>query len=105
MILSTLFSQAGILVSSPLPELDITAIVTVADDGGSSGRLRQEFDMLPPGDIRNCLVALADTEPLMQRLFGDEMEYHEPIAVLRAQQAKAKAEELLAQWEAGDATD
>jgi uncharacterized cofD-like protein len=47
----------------------ITAIVTVADDGGSSGRLRQEFDMLPPGDIRNCLVALADTEPLMQRLF------------------------------------
>ncbi len=48
---------------------NITAIVTVADDGGSSGRLREEFDMLPPGDIRNCLVALADTEPLMQRLF------------------------------------
>jgi len=48
---------------------NITAIVTVADDGGSSGRLRQEFDVLPPGDIRNCLVALADTEPLMQRLF------------------------------------
>jgi len=48
---------------------NITAIVTVADDGGSSGRLREQFDMLPPGDIRNCLVALADTEPLMQRLF------------------------------------
>lgn len=48
---------------------NLTAIVTVADDGGSSGRLRQEFDMLPPGDIRNCLVALADTEPLMQKLF------------------------------------
>lgn len=48
---------------------NITAIVTVADDGGSSGLLRQEFDMIPPGDIRNCLVALADTEPLMQRLF------------------------------------
>ncbi len=48
---------------------NITAIVTVADDGGSSGRLRQQFDMIPPGDIRNCLVALADTEPLMQRLF------------------------------------
>jgi len=48
---------------------NLTAIVTVADDGGSSGRLRQDFDMLPPGDIRNCLVALADTEPLMQRLF------------------------------------
>ena len=48
---------------------NITAIVTVADDGGSSGRLREEFGMLPPGDIRNCLVALADTEPLMQQLF------------------------------------
>lgn len=48
---------------------NITAIVTVADDGGSSGRLRQEFDVLPPGDIRNCLVALADAEPLMGKLF------------------------------------
>jgi len=48
---------------------NITAIVTVADDGGSSGRLREQFDMLPPGDIRNCLVALADTEPLMRNLF------------------------------------
>ena len=46
-----------------------SAIVTVADDGGSSGRLRQQFDILPPGDIRNCLVALADTEPLMHKLF------------------------------------
>jgi len=48
---------------------NITAIVTVADDGGSSGRLREEFDILPPGDIRNCLVALADAEHLMGRLF------------------------------------
>jgi len=48
---------------------NITAIVTVTDDGGSSGRLRREFDILPPGDIRNCLVALADTEPLMRDLF------------------------------------
>jgi len=48
---------------------NLTAIVTVADDGGSSGRLREEFGMIPPGDIRNCLVALADTQPLMQRLF------------------------------------
>jgi uncharacterized cofD-like protein len=48
---------------------NITAIVTVADDGGSSGRLRQDFDVLPPGDIRNCLVALADAEPLMGKLF------------------------------------
>lgn len=48
---------------------NITAIVTVADDGGSSGRLRNQFDVLPPGDIRNCLVALADAEPLMRDLF------------------------------------
>ncbi len=46
-----------------------TAVVTVADDGGSSGRLREQFDILPPGDIRNCLVALADAEPLMHKLF------------------------------------
>jgi uncharacterized cofD-like protein len=48
---------------------NITAIVTVTDDGGSSGRLQRELKMLPPGDIRNCLVALADAEPLMQQLF------------------------------------
>lgn len=48
---------------------NITAIVTVADDGGSSGRLREELGMIPPGDLRNCLVALADTEPLMEKLF------------------------------------
>jgi uncharacterized cofD-like protein len=48
---------------------NITAIVTVADDGGSSGRLRTELDVLPPGDIRNCLVALADAEGLMRELF------------------------------------
>jgi uncharacterized cofD-like protein len=47
---------------------NLTAIVTVADDGGSSGRLRTEFSMLPPGDIRNCLIAMADLEPLMERL-------------------------------------
>lgn len=48
---------------------NITAIVTVADDGGSSGRLREEFDVLPPGDLRNCLVALADSEDLLGALF------------------------------------
>ena len=48
---------------------NLTAVVTVADDGGSSGRLRQDFDILPPGDIRNCLVALADEEHLMGKLF------------------------------------
>jgi uncharacterized cofD-like protein len=49
--------------------LDITAVVTVTDDGGSSGRLRREFDVLPPGDIRNCLVALSGDETLLARLF------------------------------------
>lgn len=48
---------------------NVTAVVTVADDGGSSGRLREELGMIPPGDLRNCLVALADTEPLMEKLF------------------------------------
>ena len=48
---------------------NLTAVVTVADEGGSSGKLRQDFDILPPGDIRNCLVALADTSPLMEDLF------------------------------------
>lgn len=47
---------------------NITAVVTVADDGGGSGTLRKDLGMLPPGDIRNCLVALANTEPLMEEL-------------------------------------
>ncbi len=61
---------------------NITAIVTVADDGGSSGRLRQDMGVLPPGDIRNCLGALADAEPLMGKLFqfrfgeGTELKGH-----------------------------
>jgi uncharacterized cofD-like protein len=49
--------------------LDITAVVTVTDDGGSSGRLRRDFDVLPPGDIRNCMVALSEDETLMSKLF------------------------------------
>ncbi len=48
---------------------NLTAVVTVFDDGGSSGRLRREQGILPPGDIRNCLVALAEAEPLLTRLF------------------------------------
>ncbi len=48
---------------------NITAVVTVADDGGSSGRLRRELGILPPGDFRNCIAALAETEDLMTRLF------------------------------------
>ncbi|HBS93124.1 MAG TPA: hypothetical protein DEA85_03835, partial [Firmicutes bacterium] len=61
---------------------NITAVVTVADDGGSSGKLRGELGMPPPGDIRNCLVALADTEPLLETLFqyrfksGDSLSGH-----------------------------
>lgn len=49
-------------------DVDLTAVVTVADDGGSSGRLRSEMFIPPPGDIRNCLIALADTEPLLADL-------------------------------------
>src|ERR1700681_2336022 len=48
---------------------DLAAIVTVTDDGGSSGRLRREYSVLPPGDIRNCLVALSQDEALLGRLF------------------------------------
>ena len=61
---------------------NITAIVAVADDGGSSGRIRQQFGILPPGDIRRCLAALAEAEPLMTRLFehrfksGEGLEGH-----------------------------
>jgi uncharacterized cofD-like protein len=49
--------------------VDITAIVTVTDDGGSSGRLRRELEVLPPGDIRNCMVALSEDSGLLSRLF------------------------------------
>ena len=61
---------------------NLTAIVTVADDGGSSGRLRRDLGVLPPGDFRNCMVALADVEPLMENLFqyrfnhGSELDGH-----------------------------
>lgn len=48
---------------------NIVAVVTVTDDGGSSGRLQRDMGILPPGDIRNCLVALADAEPTMTKLF------------------------------------
>jgi uncharacterized cofD-like protein len=48
---------------------DLSAIVTVTDDGGSSGRLREDFKMLPPGDVRNCMVALSEDEHLLSKLF------------------------------------
>lgn len=50
-------------------KFDITAIVTVADDGGSSGRLRDDYDIPPPGDIRNVIAALSDVEPLVEQMF------------------------------------
>jgi uncharacterized cofD-like protein len=53
---------------------ELCAVVTVSDDGGSSGRLRKEFNMLPPGDIRNCIVALSEDETLLSRLFQHRFE-------------------------------
>lgn len=58
----------------------LTAIVAVGDDGGSSGRLRREFGILPPGDIRNCLVAMANLEPLMERLMQYRFSGGSPLA-------------------------
>ncbi|KAA6465513.1 YvcK family protein [Acidobacteria bacterium AB60] len=61
---------------------DLAAIVTVTDDGGSSGRLRKDFNMLPPGDLRNCMVALSEEGDLLAKLFahrfraGDGLEGH-----------------------------
>ena len=49
--------------------LELCGVVTVSDDGGSSGRLRKEFNMLPPGDVRNCIVALSEDEALLSKLF------------------------------------
>jgi uncharacterized cofD-like protein len=63
------YSHVNAALPSPFPLVDITAVVTVTDDGGSSGRLRREFGVLPPGDIRNCMVALAEDESLLGRLF------------------------------------
>lgn len=60
--------------------VDITAIVTVADDGGSSGRLRTDLQMPPPGDIRNVLIALADTEPLLESVFQYRFQTGEGLA-------------------------
>ncbi len=56
-------------LSAGRPISDLTAVVTVTDDGGSSGRLRREYRVLPPGDIRNCMVALSNDEHLLGELF------------------------------------
>src|ERR1019366_6937161 len=66
------YVTAGGEVSSPgtLPHIDdLSAIVTVSDDGGSSGRLRKELNVPAPGDVRNCIVALSEDEALLSRLF------------------------------------
>src|SRR5581483_2609821 len=63
--LSTLLSG----LKQHAPAAEIAAVVTVSDDGGSSGRLRRDFDILPPGDIRNCMTALSEDEALLSRLF------------------------------------
>jgi uncharacterized cofD-like protein len=78
--LSTLLRGLKRYVASPLSAAtdqleerlisDLSAIVTVTDDGGSSGRLRKDFNILPPGDLRNCMVALSEDEQLLTRLFS-----------------------------------
>lgn len=68
--------------TEPCQIADLAAVVTVTDDGGSSGRLRKDFNMLPPGDLRNCMVALSEEEDLLVQLFshrfrsGDVFEGH-----------------------------
>jgi uncharacterized cofD-like protein len=67
--LSTLLRGLRSYIAPPEPKISLTAIVTVTDDGKSSGRLRGEFSVLPPGDIRSCLVALANENELITQLF------------------------------------
>jgi uncharacterized cofD-like protein len=67
-------------LAAPTPSLrcivrELSAVVTVTDDGGSSGRLREDFKMLPPGDIRNCMVALSEDEHLLSKLFQFRFEH------------------------------
>jgi uncharacterized cofD-like protein len=75
-------SSAAVASAEPYSVADLSAVVTVTDDGGSSGRLRKNFNMLPPGDLRNCMVALSEDEGLMSQLFrhrfhsGGELEGH-----------------------------
>jgi uncharacterized cofD-like protein len=74
--------SANDCANAPCLISDLAAVVTVTDDGGSSGRLRRGFNMLPPGDLRNCMVALSEDEHLLSRLFrhrftaGEGLEGH-----------------------------
>jgi uncharacterized cofD-like protein len=78
--LSTLLKGLKRYVASPGDDVqgprigELCGVVTVSDDGGSSGRLRKELNMLPPGDVRNCIVALSEDEALMARLFQHRFE-------------------------------
>lgn len=73
---------AGLLAVPPKAPLiaDLSAVVTVTDDGGSSGRLRRDFNMLPPGDLRNCMVALSEDEGLIAQLFRHRFSRGEDLA-------------------------
>ena len=64
-----MFPRPGRVPAATSAIADLAAVVTVTDDGGSSGRLRQDFNMLPPGDLRNCMVALSEEEDLLSKLF------------------------------------
>jgi uncharacterized cofD-like protein len=68
--LATLLRGLKRYVQASEGAVEITAVVTVTDDGGSSGRLRRDFDVLPPGDIRSCMVALCRDEALLSQLFN-----------------------------------
>ena len=68
--LATLLRGLKRYVQASEGAVEITAVVTVTDDGGSSGRLRRDFDVLPPGDIRSCMVALCQDEALLSQLFN-----------------------------------
>ena len=61
-------------------DIDISGIISVTDDGGSSGRLREGFGILPPGDFRNCLVALSEAEPLLKKLFQHRFDGDNPLS-------------------------
>lgn len=63
-------SMPGLPTTNPAQISDLAAVVTVTDDGGSSGRLRKDFNMLPPGDLRNCMVALSEEEDMLVKLFA-----------------------------------
>src|SRR6266699_4932307 len=68
------FAQGRSAPHHPPHISELCAVVTVSDDGGSSGRLRKEFNMLPPGDVRNCIVGLSEDEALLSKLFQHRFE-------------------------------